>query len=670
MRAALLSRDVERAEAIRAAKRLQHSYAQYSQFGLWDEMAALFATDAEAVYGDEVVRGRPAIARYLRDKFGGGRAGITRGGLHTQLISQPRVTLSADGKTARGRWHEFSMLGQQGGNAGWAASIYENEYIQEGGVWKIARVHGFPQFAGPYESGWRNVDDDLEIVPYHYTPTSVGIPVPAATGPAPRPIPAAKVGATIAALERRVDAMVEEDVVRNLQNIYGYYVDRKMWDDVTDLFAANGVLEIGGVGVWDGSASIRRALEIDGPAGLKNGQLNNHVQYDVTVTLLPGGTEARARGIDLGMLGDVSDGNRAQWSVAAFENRYVKQDGIWRIREMRLFPTMKSDYYLGWGKSRIVDPAPSADHRPSRAASDGGARQGAILAFADPNPASRSVVRYPSGATIVGKGALLSTVAQGTAKTPPASVETRLAEATRKLAVAKGYDGAENVSSAFANYIDDFQWDKLGQVMAQKGMREMPFAGFYRGPERTTGAETTMWGPPRDGKTPRTSIPIHLRIQPVIHVSPDGRSAKIRTRLFSIGSSRDRAGSLSGAMYPNDQAVLENGVWKIWSIGIDEFYYQSTSYADGWSRPRPPRTTPQAPSKLLSAYKPDILNSSLGEREAGYPGGTGDLVEWPAIKDMWFHYVNPVSGRKPDHFWPDCETCVAFPDTSMTRNGY
>ncbi len=41
-----------------------------------------------------------------------------------------------------------------------------------------------------------------------------------------------------------VSAMNDEDKVRNLQNAYGYYVDRKMWDDVTDLFTEDGTLEI------------------------------------------------------------------------------------------------------------------------------------------------------------------------------------------------------------------------------------------------------------------------------------------------------------------------------------------------------------------------------------------------------------------------------------------
>ncbi len=57
---------------------------------------------------------------------------------------------------------------------------------------------------------------------------------------------------------------------------YGFYQDRKMWDDVVDLFAANSLLQ-DGAGLWHGPKSIRRWLEIMGPAGLKHGELNDQV---------------------------------------------------------------------------------------------------------------------------------------------------------------------------------------------------------------------------------------------------------------------------------------------------------------------------------------------------------------------------------------------------------
>src|SRR5690606_33152001 len=265
--------------------------------GLWDEMAALFADDGELILGDDRVQGRDAIAEHLAEARGGGRQGLPPGALHTQLLFRPLINVSEDGRTAKGRWWEWSMIGRFGDSAEWAGGIYENEYVREDGVWKLGRVHYHPMIAGPYETGWRNVDDDQKIVPYHFTIDETGIPVPPLPSSAPvldaESDPAARLGG----LEERIAAMIDEDQVRKLQNAYGYYVDRKMWDDVTDLFIDDGVLEIADVGVYEGRRGIRRALARLGPAGLRHGQLNDHFQLNTIIDIEPGGHEARARGV-------------------------------------------------------------------------------------------------------------------------------------------------------------------------------------------------------------------------------------------------------------------------------------------------------------------------------------------------------------------------------------
>src|SRR4030095_2114502 len=135
-----LSVEVQRAEDIRAVKRLQISYAHYAQFGLWSEMALLFTGDAEAVYGADHLKGRAAIRTSLLTTWGNVREGLPAGGLHTMLEDAPVLKLSADGHTAKGRWREFSMIGQLGGSARWEQGISENEYMKEEGVWKISSL--------------------------------------------------------------------------------------------------------------------------------------------------------------------------------------------------------------------------------------------------------------------------------------------------------------------------------------------------------------------------------------------------------------------------------------------------------------------------------------------------------------------------------------------------
>jgi len=641
-----LARDLERAEAIRAVKNLQYAYTHYAQFGLWTELGALFADTGEIVWGEATVKGPAAIAQHNLTTFGGGKPGLPPGVVNSLFVDVPLVNLSADGNRAKARWYGFFMLGG-GANARWDSGTFENEYVKDNGVWKIARLHYVPQFAGLYEKGWSNVTNPLPLVPYHFkNEDEAGTPIPPPVGPAP------KTTATLASLEQRIDALNAEDQARNLQNAYGYYIDRKMWDDVTDLFTSDGVLEIGGDGLYTGPANIRRALERDGPAGLTNGQLNDHPLFDTMIEIAPGGMEARVRGLDLGILGDFTSA-KAQWSVSVFSNRFVKQDGVWKIREMRVFPLLKADYAQGWGKSRIDNLAP------------------AFL----PHPVTGKPASYPSGLKVVATDRLVPALRSAAAPAPSRDMAARIAEAERKLAVSKAYDGAENITSAYTHYIDDGQWTSVGAIFAEHGGKEVPFNGYYFGPERIAhrpGAKPAVnsTNPGRGGW--------HWLMQPVIHVAADGRSAKMRARLFHPGTGFNSGGGLEGGMYPNNQAVLEKGAWKLWSLTIDEPYF-SAQFPYGWSRTPPPRLAPAAatrpagtpaPPSGAELYPPDIPLSLLGKRMEKFAGGTGETVRWPGILNMWFHYKNPVSGRVPEHYWPNCGTCEYAPHTSMEKYGY
>ena len=657
-RLAALASATAQVEGIAAAKRLQYAYAQYAEYGLWNEMADLFAKDATARFGDRLVKGREAIRAYLLSEYGGGKDGLAPGGVRHMLPMTPVLNFDPDGRTIHGRWHELAMLGRFGGEARWAGGIYENDYAREGGVWKIAGLHYYPQFAGSYADGWRNVERDLQVVPYHYTPDTAGLIAPPSA-------PALEARGNLPALDARLARLAEEQAVTNLQYVYGYYVDQRMWDDVADLFDRDATLTIEGVGSWAGAKSIRHGLERDGPQGLKGGEINNHVQIDMIVTVSPDGREARARGLDLGMTG--ANGAKGYWSTATFENRYVKRDGVWRLAEVHLYPLMKADYTQGWAKSRIAETVSAGDQAPDRTVP--ALAPGTIPAFSYANPATGRMPHYPAGASV-------ASVALGWSRPAAKATGPAIDAVEARLRRVAAYEGAENASSAFGNYIDDFDWDNLGLLFAEKGAREMPYAGFYIGPAHITKAEVTKWGRP---KRPRLSIPIHLRIQPVIDVAADGRSANIRTRLFSIGGSWDRPGSFSGGMYPNDQAALEKGTWKLWSVAIDEFYYNSASYAAGWTKV-PYEPAEKTPDPLLSSYLPDVPLTALGKREQAFIPGSTEFNRYvhngpaypgyPSAVPMWFSYKNPVSGRTPQYYWPDCVTCVARPETSLKANGY
>lgn len=642
-----LARDVSRLESLRAVKNLQRTYAQYAQFGLWTEMADMFASEGRIRSGDRTIQGRDEIARWLGEQ---GAPVSNPGALNTELIDDPLVNLSVDGQSAEGRWRIFSLRGDGRGRAWLEGGLYENDYVLEDGRWKIATLHHFPQYEGSYETGVSNVGQkDLPIVPYHFTVDETGIPIPDPIGPAP------DADADIATLSQRVGALNDEDDVRNLQHAYAYYVHRRMWDDVVDLFADDGVVEVAGR-LFRGKAGVREAMALMGPEGLSEGILNDYLPFDTIVRVMPDGFEAFARGTVLGMIGDANAGT-TRWRVNVFRNRFVREDGLWKIREMRITPIMDADYASGWGSGGTL-----------------GAARPPMPAMLGPHPVTGEAIA-PAGLEIVAGEALTGPAARGSRPST-----TDLADVRRRLLRSEAWDGTENVSSAYGHCLDDFQWPCMSGIFAENGNKQSPFAGYYFGRDRIAGAATAMYGETPDPSTVmRQRVAIHWRIAPVIHVSHDGRSTLLRTYLFHPNTGKydaasgqpNRVGSIQTGMYPNDQVVLEDGIWRLWTVTIDEPYMMMPNWQGGWSaaKPPPPGGGMRA-SPLLQRYPPDLLLTDLGKREEGFAGGTGTKIDWPGILPMWFHYRNPVSGREPELFWPDCVPCEVRPEVRLTSNGY
>ena len=140
--------------------------------------------------------------------------------------------------------------------------------------------------------------------------------------------------------------------------------------------------------------------------------------------------------------------------------------------------------------------------------------------------------------------------------------------------------------------------------------------------------------------------------------------------LFQTGTSANRGSGFSEGIYHN-QVVLEDGVWKLWSVNVDSFYLQYP-YEGGWASVKDPdpSTLHQPAPPANDSYPPDIPLNKLGDRARGFRGGTGEMIVWPSVLPMWFNYKNPVSGRVPANYFPDCVTCTLYPNTSMKNHGY
>lgn len=143
---------VERLEDQNAIELLQASYGYYFDKGLWSEVAQLFSRTGRFEYGMRgVYVGRPRIEQALL-LFGPER--LAPGHLNNHMQLQAVIHVSDDGQTATARWQGMVMLSEPGANGVWGVGIYENDYVKEGGLWKIAELHFYVTAMTDYDLGW------------------------------------------------------------------------------------------------------------------------------------------------------------------------------------------------------------------------------------------------------------------------------------------------------------------------------------------------------------------------------------------------------------------------------------------------------------------------------------------------------------------------------------
>jgi hypothetical protein len=683
-----LAADVQAAEDVSAIKRLQRAYGYYVDKGLWEDVAQLFADDAVANYPAGVFIGKTSIREHLYRNVGGGRMGdigLGDGRLYDHMNIQPVVHLDAGGQSAKGRWRAFAMFGNFGRGAVWAEGVYNFTYVKDHGAWKIQTLDYNAGFGAPYDTGWvvpdtpgrvggrelapapdrpRNMPCEgfpaACIPPFHYkNPGSGGggavWTVAAAASPADERADSTERdqrahsstlseresapahGAASAGERQRIDDLAgraqrlyDEQQIANLIKIYGYYRERRRWDDVAALFADDGTIEMGQRGVYVGKDRIRAFLNLLGPAGLENGVLDDHVQLQAIVTVAPDGRTAKARSRELAMTGVYQ--SHGEWSEGVYENTFVKEDGVWKFEALRFYPTFITDYDKGWAKDAKPVPQASETLPPDRPPTSVYEiyPKAHVPPFDYPNPVTGEATHYPTGTGRPSDAAIAAVLAPVPAPaSPPATTRgssardpaAELAEAERLVQRVKDYHEIENLENAYGYYLDKNLWNDLADLFATNGSMELAQRGVYVGRERVRGFLFAAFGAegPVAGR-----LGNHVQMQHVIDVAPDGRSAKIRARMLQQLNFGGRP-SMGAAIYENE-AVKEDGVWKFEKVHAYNTW--TASYEGGWAK-NPGRRVP-GPS---TTYPPDAPPSFVFEM-------------FPTVYDIPFHYANPVTGRR------------------------
>ncbi len=161
-----------------------------------------------------------------------------------------------------------------------------------------------------------------------------------------------KLETEVASLRQQAQSTADYAAIANLQAAYGFYVDKSRWDDAADLFAANATLEIAGRGLFTGQPRIREYLHQLGE--MSYGRLYNHMQLQPVIHVAADGNSAKGRWRSFMQVGRL--GAEARWGDAVYENEYVKEGGIWKIRKLHSYITFYVDFDKGWNKEGVALP--------------------------------------------------------------------------------------------------------------------------------------------------------------------------------------------------------------------------------------------------------------------------------------------------------------------------
>jgi hypothetical protein len=130
-------------EDIEAIKRLQKAYNYYVEHMLGDAIIDCFSDSKDVVL--DWLEGKWLGKEGVKKYFGRAARGDNPPGFSHQLMpTGGLITVSKDGKTAKGRWYAFGGIfssdkGKVSGGS-LTSGIYEMGYIKEKGTWKILSI--------------------------------------------------------------------------------------------------------------------------------------------------------------------------------------------------------------------------------------------------------------------------------------------------------------------------------------------------------------------------------------------------------------------------------------------------------------------------------------------------------------------------------------------------
>jgi hypothetical protein len=374
--------------------------------------------------------------------------------------------------------------------------------------------------------------------------------------------------------------------IKRLQYSYAHYAESGLWFDLGDLFATNGVAHYA-QGDYRGPEELRKFYLQElgrGQLGLAEGRIYPHIMIQPVVTVAEDGKTAKGRWHVIAMLG--SYGASASWAGVVYENKYVFENGVWKISDLS-YNSQYSGRYSPPGLSLSKWDLPY-HFTPLSAGAPG--------AISDQSVPANTLLDSASFEKLQQRWVELARGAQ------------QLQDETDVL----------NLQHSYGFDFDLKMWPEVANLFASDGTLELGQRGVYAGRDRIRRALIAIGGESLGSD----EVHDHLQLATVVHIAPDGRTAKARGVELSVSGVKGRGAQWEEGIFENDY-VKQNAVWKIHSV----HYYPRviTDYELGWAKDAKPA------AKSSIAFPPDRAPTEAYEI-------------YPKMYYPRFHYPNPVTG--------------------------
>jgi hypothetical protein len=160
-------------------------------------------------------------------------------------------------------------------------------------------------------------------------------------------------------------------------------------------------------------------------------------------------------------------------------------------------------------------------------------------------------------------------------------------------------------------------WGAVTNLFASDGTLELGLRGVYAGRDKIRQALNIMGGERLDAD----EVNDHLQLATVVHIAPDGQTARARGVELSVSGIKGRGAQWEEGIFENEY-VKQNAIWKIQSV----HYYPrvTTDYELGWAKGRKAGCPTSFPVSAGSTFDGSLRNISK------------DVL--PRV-----HYANPVT---------------------------